>query len=254
MTASTAVRPAYAIDGLSDAERDFLASFPGLDPAGTFPARRRRANGRLDADEYRCIFTANASAALRLVGESYPFAPAARSRRRSTTTTPSTASASSRDAEGRPSFYVPPELRSPTSTGTPSQRSDTMLATNPGDPIDTNAGMTARRRRRRIHPVTTPAPDGMLFTRVDHQPGTPGFARWTAALGQRIDADGLAAACRDLNNLIGVARRMAVVPPAVDVLADPTAPEPARLRAFAHVVSALVKPPARPAERCTPVP
>jgi molybdenum cofactor sulfurtransferase len=130
--------PAFTPDGLAAAERDFLAAFPDFDPAGTFPALRRREYDRLDddghvyldytggglhtagqvdaharllrthvlgnphsdsptsrastdlvqrtrslvcelfnapADDYLCVFTANASAALKLVGESYPFEP-----------------------------------------------------------------------------------------------------------------------------------------------------------------------------------
>jgi selenocysteine lyase/cysteine desulfurase len=129
---------AYWPDGLSNAEADFIARFPGFDPDGTFAALRRTEYGRLDAtgqvyldytggglhaasqidahaelmrsrvlgnphsnnptslastalvqqarrrvleffnappDEYLCIFTPNASGALRLVGESYPFEP-----------------------------------------------------------------------------------------------------------------------------------------------------------------------------------
>jgi molybdenum cofactor sulfurtransferase len=122
--------PAFTPDGLAAAERDFLAAFPDFDPAGTFPALRRREYVYLDytggglhtagqvdaharllrthvlgnphsdsptsrastdlvqrtrslvcelfnapADDYLCVFTANASAALKLVGESYPFEP-----------------------------------------------------------------------------------------------------------------------------------------------------------------------------------
>ena len=51
--------------------------------------------------EYACIFTPNATGALRLVGEAYPFAPERPlPRHRSTTTTRSTASASSPAAKG----------------------------------------------------------------------------------------------------------------------------------------------------------
>jgi selenocysteine lyase/cysteine desulfurase len=48
---------------------------------------------RAPREDYLCVFTANASAALRLVGEAYPFAPGLRSPW--TTTTRSTASVSS---------------------------------------------------------------------------------------------------------------------------------------------------------------
>ena len=66
------------------------------------------------SDDYLCVFTANASAALKLVGESYPFGPGRHALRSlPTTTTRSTGSASSpADGEhrcgtspsGRPSF------------------------------------------------------------------------------------------------------------------------------------------------------
>ena len=65
-------------------------------------------------DEYACVFTPNATGALRLVGEAYPFGPRTASWPRSTTTTPSTGSASSRGRRARATAYVPleaPDLR-----------------------------------------------------------------------------------------------------------------------------------------------
>jgi hypothetical protein len=97
-----------------------------------------------------------------------------------------------------------------------------------------------RRCSRRGHDVIVSAPADIEFTWANRRPGTPGFARWTAAVGQRIDAHGLAATANDVDTLIGVARRMGVAPVAVDVLADPTESDPARRGAFAAVVAALV--------------
>jgi len=95
-------------------------------------------------------------------------------------------------------------------------------------------------RRRRAQDLVSSPPADVEFTWDNRRPGTAGFARWTAAVGQRIDEHGLDRSTRDLDNLIGVARRLGVAPVAVDVLADATQPDPARLRAFALVVSALV--------------
>ena len=82
------------------------------------------------------------------------------------------------------------------------------------------------------------------FTWANRRPGTAGFARWTAQLGERIDERGLAETAGDLDKLVGTARALGVALVAADVLADPTQPEPARHRAFAHVVSALLAAPA----------
>jgi hypothetical protein len=101
---------------------------------------------------------------------------------------------------------------------------------------------TGRRRRRRARDVVPAAPAAIAFTWANRRPGTAGFARWTAAVGQRIEEDGLAATSRELDNLVAVARRLGVAPVAVDVLADSTEAEPARSQAFALVVSALVAP------------
>lgn len=57
----------------------------------------------------------------------------------------------------------------------------------------------------------------------------------------RVDAEGLAALGRDVDNFVAVARQRGVAPVAADVLADPTQPEPARHQAFAHVASALMR-------------
>jgi hypothetical protein len=97
-----------------------------------------------------------------------------------------------------------------------------------------------RWRSRRAHDVVVSVPADIEFTWANRRPGTPGFARWTAVIGQRIDAHGLAATADDVDNLIGVARRKGVAPLAVDVLADPIESDPARRRAFAAVVAALV--------------
>ena len=103
----------------------------------------------------------------------------------------------------------------------------------------TAAPSRTRRRWRLARTVspTTPAP--VEFTWANRRPGTPGFARWTAALGQRIEAHGLGPSARDVDSLVDVARRVGAAPTAVDVLADPLQAEPARCRAFAIVVSAL---------------
>jgi hypothetical protein len=97
-----------------------------------------------------------------------------------------------------------------------------------------------RRRRRRRRDVAGAETTAVAFTWANRQPGTPGFARWAAQLGERIAAEGMAGAARDIDKLVTVARRFGVVPVAVEVLTDPTAPEPARNRAFAKVVAALV--------------
>jgi len=120
-----------------------------------------------------------------------------------------------------------------------------LLAFAPRGGADTRSirseGITkARRRWQRAQVVVATEPGAIEFTWANRRPGTAGFARWTAALGQRIDEHGLAAVTRDLDNLVAVARQLGVSPVAADVLADPTQPEPARHRAFAHVVSALV--------------
>src|SRR6478735_12201800 len=44
----TVGREPYSLAGLDAAEHDFLAAYPGFDPAGTFPTLRRREYGRLD--------------------------------------------------------------------------------------------------------------------------------------------------------------------------------------------------------------
>jgi hypothetical protein len=100
---------------------------------------------------------------------------------------------------------------------------------------------TTRRRwswRRTHDQVLTPA-TGVEFTWDNRHPGTVGFNRWMAAVGHRVDLHGLTECPRDVDNLVGVARQLGVAPVAVDVLADPAEPDPARLRAFAVVVSAL---------------
>jgi hypothetical protein len=102
------------------------------------------------------------------------------------------------------------------------------------------ADITPRRRWSRSRDLVSSPPVNIEFTWANRRPGTAGFARWTAAVGQRIADHGLNSSTGDVNNLIGVARQAGVAPVAVDVLADPTEPDAARLRAFALVVSALV--------------
>lgn len=102
---------------------------------------------------------------------------------------------------------------------------------------NTPGARTATRRRARDVVAIKPA---AALTWDDRPPSTAGFPRWAAAVGHRIDEHGLAAVTRELDHVVAVARRHGVAPVAADVLADSTQPEPARQRAFAHVVSALV--------------
>ena len=99
----------------------------------------------------------------------------------------------------------------------------------------------ARRGWRRASDVAA-GPAVVHFTWDNRCPGTAGFARWTAFVGQRISEHGLTAAAREVDTLVAVARRLGIESVAVDVLADDTQPEPARCRAFAHTVSALTRP------------
>jgi hypothetical protein len=104
------------------------------------------------------------------------------------------------------------------------------------------AARTSDRRRhwwRRSHDGTVAPAADVEFTWANRQPGTVGFERWLATVGQRLDQDGLAACAHDVDNVVGTARRLGVAPVASAVLADPSEPEPARLRAFAAVASAL---------------
>lgn len=123
-----------------------------------------------------------------------------------------------------------------------------MLAFQPGGEIPARSVQViappSRRRGRRLRPVVTTRPAAVEFTWGNRRPGTAGFARWAAAVGERIDERGLGANAGDVNNLVATARRLGVATVAADVLADSSQPEPARLRAFAHVVSALVTSPA----------
>jgi hypothetical protein len=133
-------------------------------------------------------------------------------------------------------------------TGTPIDRSDMYIALEPSlHPTTTSRPgaptATPRRWRRARDVVATKSAAALTWD--DSRPGTAGFARWTAAVGHRIDECGLAAVTRELDHCVAVARRTGVAPVAADVLADPTQPEPARQRAFAHVVSALVSADAR---------
>lgn len=105
------------------------------------------------------------------------------------------------------------------------------------------ARSTTRRRwfsRTRQDELDTPPAD-IEFTWGNRHPGTPGFARWVAAAGQRVAVHGIEASARVVDNLVDVARTTGVEPVAVGVLADASAPGPARVRAFAVVASALVR-------------
>jgi hypothetical protein len=99
----------------------------------------------------------------------------------------------------------------------------------------------ARRRWNRTQDIASSESASIKFTWANRRPGTEGFARWTAFVGQRINDHGLLAATREVDNLVDVARQSGVATVAVDVLSDSTQPEPARCRAFALVVSALTK-------------
>jgi hypothetical protein len=101
--------------------------------------------------------------------------------------------------------------------------------------------LPARRRWRRA-PDVAAAPAVVHFTWDNRRPGTAGFARWTAFVGQRINEHGLTAAAREVDALVAVARTLGIASVAVDVLADGTQTEQARCQAFAHTVSALTRP------------
>jgi hypothetical protein len=106
--------------------------------------------------------------------------------------------------------------------------------------IETVRTSAARRGWRRA-PDVAAGPAVVHFTWDNRCPGTAGFARWTAFVGQRIDEHGLAAAAREVDTLVAVARTLGIDSVAVDVLADDTQAEQARCRAFAHTVSALTR-------------
>jgi len=61
-------------------------------------------------------------------------------------------------------------------------------------------------------------------------------------LGYELDANGFGGCEADVRRLIRTARAQGIDGPAVGVLADITAPDVARLRAFAVVSAALVSP------------
>ena len=93
---------------------------------------------------------------------------------------------------------------------------------------------------RSLRLVEAPTVD-IKFTWDNRRPGTDGFALWAAALGQRIADHGLDDSDCDLANLIALARTRGVAPVPLTVLADTAEPQVARVRAFAIVVSALVR-------------
>jgi hypothetical protein len=96
-----------------------------------------------------------------------------------------------------------------------------------------------RRRATSATPVAATAPTTEL-TWENRRPGSPGFARWAADIGHHIDQHGLTALAPAIDSLVVLADHLGVAPVASKVLADPTEPEPARLRAFALVVQAIL--------------
>ena len=88
--------------------------------------------------------------------------------------------------------------------------------------------------------VTTPQP--VELTWGNRRPGSSGFERWATYLGHEIDEHGLVAVTPAIESLVQLATELGVTPVAVSVLADTSAPEPARLRAFARVVQAILRP------------
>jgi hypothetical protein len=122
------------------------------------------------------------------------------------------------------------------------------LALYPGDQVGV-AGLghdragTSRRASRRARAATLVAAPVAEPSTASRHPGSDSFAHRAAELGHRIDECGLAAVSGDVRSLISMARHQGVALVAAGVLADPTQPEPARVRAFAHVVSALVATP-----------
>ena len=113
-----------------------------------------------------------------------------------------------------------------------------LLALEPQSHAGTT-GRTARHRRgSRAILATEPAAAALRW--ADRRPRPAGFDGWAAAVGQRLEDRGLAAITGDLDELVTRARRLGVARVAADVLADVSQPEPARYRAFAHVVAALV--------------
>jgi hypothetical protein len=107
--------------------------------------------------------------------------------------------------------------------------------------LRSTARHSTRRRwswRRTHHTALAPAAD-VEFTWDNRIPASAGFNRWIAAVGHRVDRYGLSGCARDVDNLVGVARQLGVATVAVDVLADPAEPDPARVRALSVVVSAL---------------
>jgi hypothetical protein len=92
---------------------------------------------------------------------------------------------------------------------------------------------------RRTHELALAPAADIEFTWDNRHPGSAGFSGWIAEVGHRIDRYGLSGCARDVDNIVGAARQLGVATVAVDVLADPGEPDPARLRALSVVVSAL---------------
>jgi len=104
-------------------------------------------------------------------------------------------------------------------------------------------GPSIRRRWRPVAIEAVTAPSAPVeLTWSNRRPGSPGFAGWAEYAGERIDAHGLSAATHEVQALVTLARSLGAAPVAVEVLADASQPEPARLRAFAHVVQAILRP------------
>ena len=114
--------------------------------------------------------------------------------------------------------------------------------TTPTIAVEPTRAWTGRRgRRTRTAAEAAAAPPRIELTWSNRHPGSPGFERWAAYVGHHIDQHGLAATAAAIDALVILANQLDVAPVAVAVLADPTEPEPARLRAFARVVRALVE-------------
>ncbi len=114
-----------------------------------------------------------------------------------------------------------------------------LLALEPQSHAGTS-GRTARHHHRGNRALLATEPAAAALRWADRRPRPAGFDGWAGAVGQRLEDRGLAAVTGDLDELVTLARRLGVARVAADVLVDAAQPEPARYRAFAHVVAALV--------------
>ena len=117
-----------------------------------------------------------------------------------------------------------------------------LRATTPtiaAEPTPARAGRRDRRTRTAATVASAPPRVELMWTNMPA--GSPGFARWAADVGHQIDQHGLTATASAIDALVILANQLGVAPIAVRVLADPTEPEPARLRAFARVMQAVVE-------------